>query len=153
MNDITVYTQSNSTYDPLAHVNLTFTCGIFTCEIGQTEFISFGAAAGLTARYPYCVSGILRGKRDGFETAQTFIQTETPGEYTLNLQAIREFSDYEVLKHDFDNPSSQFKLSEDEIASISSVMVKVGERMAEQAQGMKLSIKQWMLMRILLYMD
>ena len=119
VNEITVYTYTNTTDQAdLAHVNLTFACGIFTCNIGETEWLSFGAAAGLTRTFPYCVSGILRGKKESFEDAQMFIQTETPGAFSLYLKPVKEFPNYEVVKHDFDNPSIEKSLEQDEKVSI-----------------------------------
>ena len=119
VNDISIYTMENSTEQKdIAHVNLTFTCGIFTCSMGETDWISFGAAAGLTKPFPYCVNGILRGSKGGFENGQMFMRTETPGTYTLYLKPVKEFQDYEIVKHDFDNPSAESRLKENEKASI-----------------------------------
>lgn len=119
VNDITVYTMENSTdQKDIAHVNLTFICGIFACSIGETDWLSFGAAAGLTRAFPYCVNGILRGSKEGLENGQIFMQTEAPGTYTLYLKPVKEFRDYEIVKHDFDNPSAESRLKENEKASI-----------------------------------
>ena len=120
VNDITVFTQTDS-LDPIdiAKVNLTYTCGIFTCNIGQTDWISFGAAAGLTAQYPYCVNGILRASKQGFEDKEMFIQTETPSENTISLRPIKDFVNYEIIKHDFDFPPKTLSLNEEDIATIS----------------------------------
>jgi hypothetical protein len=119
VNEITVFTIANVTdqFD-VAHVNLTYTCGIFTCPIGESEWISFGAAAALTRQFPFCASGILRGNKGGFEQAEMFIGTETPASYTMFLRPVKEYTDYEVVKHDFDNPSAVRSLNEDEKASI-----------------------------------
>ena len=119
VNDISIYTRENSTgQKDIAHVNLTFICGIFACNMGETDWLSFGAAAGLTKAFPYCVNGILRGSREGFEEGQMFMQTETPGTYTLYLKPVKEFQDYEIVKHDFDAPSAESRLDVNEKASI-----------------------------------
>jgi len=119
VNDITIYTMENSTEQKdIAHANLTFTCGIFTCSMGETDWLSFGAAAGMTKAFPYCVNGILRGSKEGFEDGQRFMRTEAPGTYTLYLKPVKQFQDYEIVKHDFDNPSAESKLKGNEKASI-----------------------------------
>ncbi|MBI2208228.1 Tad domain-containing protein [Candidatus Woesearchaeota archaeon] len=119
VNDITIYTMENTTdQKDIAHVNLTFTCGMFTCNMGETDWLSYGAAAGLTKAFPYCVNGILRGSKEGFEDSQRFMRTEAPGTYTLYLKPVKQFQDYEIVKHDFDNPSIESKLKENEKASI-----------------------------------
>ncbi|MAE42673.1 hypothetical protein CMO93_02790 [Candidatus Woesearchaeota archaeon] len=118
-NEISIYTIANATDEiDVAHVNLTFTCGVFTCDIGETEWLSFGAAAGLTKRFPYCVNGILRGNKQGYEQAQMFIQTDIPGTHFMHLKPIREFTNYEVVKHDFDDPTYESPLEENEKAAI-----------------------------------
>jgi len=120
VNEVTILTLSNSTNEfDIADVNLSYSCGIYTCNIGKTDWISFGAAAGLTARFPFCSNGILRGNKDGFEEGLKFIQTETPGTYNLFMRPLKEIDDYEIVKHDFDNPSKTFRLGADERASIS----------------------------------
>ncbi|MBI2134534.1 hypothetical protein HYU09_00955 [Candidatus Woesearchaeota archaeon] len=119
VNDITVYTVENTTVQKdVAHVNLTFVCGVFSCNMGETDWLSFGAAAGLTKAFPYCVNGILRGSREGFEDGQMFMRTETPGTYILHLKPVKEFQYYDIVKHDFDNPIAESGLRENERISI-----------------------------------
>ena len=118
VNEMTIYTTTNTTdsYD-VADVNLTFTCGIFSCSIGKTEWQSFGAAAALVKSFPYCVNGILRGNKAGFEESEMFIRTEIPSTYTLYMTPIREFWNYEIVKHDFDT-GEESPLADDEHAQI-----------------------------------
>ena len=47
-----------------------------------------------------------------------FIQTEVPSAYTLHLRPVKEFSGYEIVKHDYENPSAEIKLKENEKASV-----------------------------------
>jgi hypothetical protein len=119
VNEISIYTLANNTDEiDVAHVDLTYTCGIYTCDIGETEWLSFGAAAGLTKKFPYCVNGILRGKKQGYQDSQMFIQTSIPGTHFLYLNPIKEFISYEVIKHDFDDPTFETSLTENEKAAI-----------------------------------
>ena len=115
-NELTIYTLSETTNEDIADVNLTLTCGRFTCNIGKSDWISFGAAAALTAQAPYCVNGILRGKKQGFEDTEMFIQADEDREYTLYMEPVKEL-DYYVVKHDFDNPFFEDRIK-DEQASI-----------------------------------
>jgi len=119
VNEQTIYTITNSTEESdLAKVNLTYTCGRFTCNLGKSEWLGFGAAAGLSTRFPYCVNGILRGEKEGYQDTMIFIQTETPGTHFMYLKPIKEFSRYTVVKHDFDNPAAEMRLGKNEKAAI-----------------------------------
>jgi len=119
VNEMTILTKSNSTNEEdVSEVDLTFTCGVYTCDIGKTGFISFGAAAGITTAFPFCAHGILRGNKQGFEESLMFIQTELPDTYFMYLKPVKEFDKYEVVKHDFDNPAAEIKLADDETAQI-----------------------------------
>lgn len=119
VNEITVFTLSNSTDEnDVSDVDLTYTCGVFTCDVGKTDWISFGAAAGLTTDFPFCTNGILRGNKEGFEQGQIFMRTDIPGTHSLHLTPAKEFAKYEIIKHDFDNPSEITSLKDNEKASI-----------------------------------
>lgn len=117
--EVTIYTVANATepYD-LNGVNLTLTCGAYTCPLGTSEYLSFGAASGIVKRMPYCVNAVLRGNKEGFDTAQIFIQTDAPRTYTLYLKPVKEFNNYRVVKHPFVDPASQENLKPSEKASI-----------------------------------
>ena len=47
-----------------------------------------------------------------------FIQTDIPGTHFMHLKPIREFTNYEVVKHDFDDPTYESPLEENEKAAI-----------------------------------
>jgi len=119
-NEVTIYTVSNTSNEQLdiTNVNLTLTCGPYACNLGKTEWLSFGAASGLIKEVPYCVNAILRGKKEGFLDAQMFIQADTPRAYTLNMKPVKEFGNYKVVKHQLSNPSVQSELAKNEKASI-----------------------------------
>ncbi len=119
-NEITIYTVSNTTNGlvDITDVDLTLTCGPYTCDLGKSDWLSLGATSGVSKKTPYCVAAILRGKKDGFLDGQTIIQTDRGRAYTLYMKPFKEFNDYEVVKHPYDNPSSQSALKEGERASI-----------------------------------
>lgn len=105
--EVTVFTVDNVTGEDIKDVDLSFTCGRYSCDIGVTDWLSFGAAAGLTEQYPYCVNGILRGERDGYLEAEQFIQTNSDGEsYILFLQPVKEFEILSVRKHPAGDPGT-----------------------------------------------
>jgi len=119
-NEITIYTVANTTemYD-ISRVNLTLTCGAYTCPLGESEYLSFGAAAGITKKMPYCVNAVLRGYKEDFETAQMFIQTGTPRTYALYLKPVKEFNNYDVVKHPFVDTAAQQNLKPSEKVTVS----------------------------------
>ncbi len=119
-NEVTIYTVANTTdpYD-LKDVELSLTCGSYTCPLGNSEYLSFGAAAGMTKKMPYCVNAILRGKKEGFSDSQVFIQTDSARVYSLYLKPVKEFNDYVVVKHPLVDPGAQENLKSTEQVSIS----------------------------------
>lgn len=117
--EITIFTVDNSTGDSIKDVNLTFSCGRFYCDLGKTEWLSLGAAAGMTKIMPYCVYGILRGAKEGYLDSQAFIQTVADGSsYVLFMNPVKEFDNYRVVKHLLSNPSIEEELVGNEKASI-----------------------------------
>ncbi len=117
--DITIFTVNNATGEDLKDVNLTFACGRFYCDLGKSEWLSLGAAAGISKTMPYCVYGVLKGAKEGFEDSQSFIQTDADGKsYLLFMNPIKEFNNYRVVKHLISNPSVEEELSGNEKASI-----------------------------------
>ncbi len=118
-NEVTIFTVDNSTGDDIKDVNLTFACGRFYCDMGKSEWLSFGAAAGLTRRFPYCVYGVIKGAKNGYDEAKSFIQTDVDGSsYVLMLNPVRELQNYKVVKHQLANPSIYQELGGNERASI-----------------------------------
>ncbi len=117
-NEITIFTADNATGDDIRGVNLTFVCGRFYCDIGQSNWLSLGAAAGLTKRLPYCVNGIIKGAKDGFLESKSFIQTDKDNSYVLMLNPIKEFRNYKVVMHSLSNPNTERELKPNEKASI-----------------------------------
>ncbi|HLD87271.1 MAG TPA: hypothetical protein VJB12_04360, partial [Candidatus Nanoarchaeia archaeon] len=118
--EITVLTVDNLTGESIKDVNLTFTCGRFRCDMGSTQWLSLGQAAGKTSLYPPCVNGILRASKPGYLTSEQFIQTQDDGaSYLVFLSPMKTVRDIKVVKHPLQNPSRQEILSASEIASIS----------------------------------
>ena len=102
-------------------VNITFTCGRFTCNIGKTESDwNSGGLPLLRTRFPSCVNGILRGSKEGYNDAEKFIQTEREESYNLIMQPVKTFTDYTVVKYTIigQGISGPQKLKDDEKAMI-----------------------------------
>lgn len=118
-NEIIIYTLDNSTGDAVRDANLTFVCGRFYCNMGKSDWLSFGAAAGITKRFPYCVNGIIKSTKDGYADGSSFIQTDADGRsYVLLLNPVKEFRNYKVVKHQLSNPDIVRELEPSEKASI-----------------------------------
>lgn len=118
-NEVTVMTMDNVTGDYINDVNLTFACGRFYCDLGKTEWLSLGAAAGVTKKMPYCVNAVIRGKKDGYADVQSFMQTDVNGRsYVLFMNPLKDFRNYRVLKHQLSAPALAEDLSPNEKASI-----------------------------------
>ncbi|HLC65593.1 MAG TPA: hypothetical protein VJI46_05735 [Candidatus Nanoarchaeia archaeon] len=97
-NEVTVYTQDVVTQEPVPNVNLTFVCGGFSCNMNKSEILGFGAAAGISKRFPYCVSGFIKGYATGYAFAQKNIQSSLKDKaYYLDLTPIKEL-DVEIVK-------------------------------------------------------
>lgn len=118
--DIIIYTISNTSafQADITGVNLTLTCGPYTCNLGKTDWLGYGAAAGINKQVPYCVNAILLGKKENYLDSQMFIQTDKSGSHTLYLKPVKKIQNYEVVKHSFENPSEKIPLSQDEKVSI-----------------------------------
>ena len=118
-NEITFYTVDNATGDDLTGVNLTFICGSYYCDIGETISLSYGAASGLTKRLPYCVNALMKARKDGYKDSKTFLQTDLDGKtYVLFMNPEKEISNYKVVKHPLSSPQSFSELEPGEIATI-----------------------------------
>ena len=76
--EATVLTVDNATGDPVKGVNLTFVCGRYSCDMGQTEWFGFGAAAGIVERFPRCVNGVLKAKAGGYLGSSQFHDAGVP---------------------------------------------------------------------------
>ncbi len=124
VHDINVYTFDNVSvhgvedYIEIADVDLSYTCLKYTCPLGKTEWTDGGAVSSLTAKFPYCVLGILRGKKEGYKDAHLFMSSETPRDVRLYLTPIKEVKRYSVVKHPDLNPLLEQPLSEGESATI-----------------------------------
>jgi hypothetical protein len=100
-------------------VNITFTCLKYTCELGQTDYEQGGALAVLETNFPYCANGILRGYKDGYQTAEQFITTTPNAEFDLYLSPVKNIYNYDVVKHSLNNVNSYSPLDSEETAFIS----------------------------------
>ncbi|MBW2993186.1 hypothetical protein KY317_01270, partial [Candidatus Woesearchaeota archaeon] len=103
----------NGDHEPIAGVDISFTCLRYTCsDIGTTEFRYGGAEAVLNAEIPYCSWGILRGEKEGYETGETFLSTETSGKTSVYLVPLTRITDYEVVKHKAEFTGNEWVVSE-----------------------------------------
>ena len=118
-NEITIFTVNNATGNDLTDVNLTFVCGRFYCDMGASNWLSLGAASGITKRFPFCNNGIIKGAKQGFAETKSFIQTNVDGRsYVLAMNPVKEFTNYKVITHLLSNPSSVQDIGPNEKASI-----------------------------------
>lgn len=118
-NEITIFTVNNATGEDIRGVNLTFACGRHDCYMGQSDWLSLGAAAGISKKFPYCTNGVIKGSTEGFAESKSFIQTNVDGKsYVLVLNPIKEFRNYKVVKHLLSEPGTAQELNSNEKASI-----------------------------------
>jgi hypothetical protein len=124
VNDVTVYTYSNISlnniedHNEIAGVDLTYTCLKYACPLGKTEWTDGGAVGSLTAKFPYCVLGILKGTKQGYKDAHVFTSSDRPATTSLYLTPIKDIESYTVVKHSTLNPLLEQPLSEQESATI-----------------------------------
>ncbi len=117
-NEITVLTTNNVTGDYINDVNLTFVCGRFYCDMGKTDWLSLGAAAGITKKMPYCVNAVLKANKNGYADSQSFMQTDVDGRsYVLFMNPLKEFN-YKIVKHQLSSTAKAEDLTGNEKASI-----------------------------------
>ena len=92
--------------EPLGEVNITFTCLRHGCDYGQTEFnfAEAGYEAGRIFDFPYCVGGILRGKKGGYKESWTRVVTENGATAELDLVPLLKLplEKITVVKHELD---------------------------------------------------
>lgn len=104
-NVIHVTAWDNVTDEPISDVNLTFKCGIYSCGMGATEWINFGAAAGVSMNLPYCVYGIIEGRAEDYEDSRIVVHTGKDGVYEMYMIPIKNIYDFEVVKHKYTDGS------------------------------------------------
>ncbi len=93
-----------SNREPLDDVNLAFSCIKNQCDAGRSEFdfANRGYQAGQELNLPYCVGGIVRGKKEGYKEGVVRVVT-TPGEEVeVNLIPLKQFplNRIKVIKHE-----------------------------------------------------
>ncbi len=77
-NEITIYAMDKFTKNQIRNVNLSMTCGRYTCSIGTTRSYWDEDPSGipkLKTKVPYCSNAVLRGTREDYDDGETFIQT------------------------------------------------------------------------------
>ena len=116
-NEMAIYTLDNSTGEDITGVNLTFVCGRFYCDMGKSDWLSFGAAAGIIKRFPYCINGVIKGTKEGYVDSNSFVQTDAERTYALMLNPVKEFKNYKIVKQSLSSNIVQ-ELDKNEKASI-----------------------------------
>ena len=98
--------------------NLTFICGPFECDIGNSVILDGGAASGFRGKLPYCVNAIVKAEKEDYLNAETFIQTEKEGSlYSLFMMPAKTIRNIKIVKHPAENPSLENELeSQDNVA-------------------------------------
>jgi len=90
--------------DVLEGVDVEFTCLKYSCPLGKTEydFGGRGHVSGLQMNVPYCVGGIVRGKKDGYRDGWQRIVTEPGMDAEINLIPIQKITaeNVRILKHE-----------------------------------------------------
>ncbi|MBN2567291.1 hypothetical protein JXB02_04365 [Candidatus Woesearchaeota archaeon] len=114
---VTIYTVNNETREDVVGVNITYTCLRYACEMGETEWLSYGAAAGMSKQFPLCINGLLRATKEGFMDYETFLSTDFDRSLTIPLTPLKAL-DYDVIKMDRDNPTFPRTVSGEESALI-----------------------------------
>ena len=116
--------------EPLGDVNVSFTCLKHGCDLGETEFdfSNTGYEAGNIFDFPYCVGGILRGKKEGYKESWTRVTTKNGKTAELELVPLLEIplERIKVIKHELVGTelSEGIELSNEELASLTITYLK-----------------------------
>jgi hypothetical protein len=124
---------------PLSHVNISFTCLKYTCEMGTSGYGAgrVKAEASLTQVFPYCPNGIMRATKAGYKPDETFVTTFPDRQVTMHLTPIKTIADYTVVKHVLGENgvvTAARPLDEDESAFIS-ITYKEGDVPSHETWG------------------
>lgn len=139
VNDITVNTYDNVTGSDLPskaidEVDISFTCLKYTCDLGQSEWE--GNSASLSTKAPYCVNGIIRARKQGYQTAEVFVSTNEARTVDMYLVPLVSIDNFKVLKHPLKNLDVEESLSSGERAMI---IVKNNEKSSYAGYPLKLN--------------
>ena len=93
-------------------VNITYTCIRLKCPVGQSEWQFRGAVSYVSQEVPYCVNGVLRGEKPGYEPVEMFVTTDTEKSVNLYLNPIIE-KNVTVVKHYEYTPFESKELDEE----------------------------------------
>ncbi|MFH1828579.1 MAG: hypothetical protein ABH824_04935 [Nanoarchaeota archaeon] len=123
--------------EPLENVNLIFTCLKYLCEKGKTEydFAGMGNVAAYKTNFPYCVGGIMRGKKEGYKDGWQRVVTSPEKEVELDMTPLFYFpaNKIKVMKHELtdEGVNNGIMLSKDDIAFIKITYMKNNETFHE----------------------
>lgn len=96
-------------------VDISFTCVNMRCPVGESEWQFRGAVSYVSKEVPYCVNGVLRGEKEGYEEAEMFVTTDKEKSVDLYLRPTIEIP-ISVVKHYEMSPSVQEEFEEGDSA-------------------------------------
>jgi hypothetical protein len=136
--------------EPLDDVDITYTCLKYRCDIGQSDFnfAKSGYQSGIDINFPYCVGGIVRGKKEGYKEDWIRVTTYPGEEVELKLVPLFKFpvEKIKVVKHDFRGKEQAVgaaqKLGNDETALIKMTFYKDGKAFHEVQQVVSSNFEQ-----------
>jgi hypothetical protein len=99
-------------------VNISYTCIRLRCDMGQSKLV-FGNIAWLQADFPYCINGVLRGEKEGYDDSYIFVSTDQEKTVDLYLTPVVK-KGIRVVKHYLigDRIEEAEPLEEDEMAIV-----------------------------------
>ncbi len=129
--------------EPLDHVNTSFTCLRYRCDLGQTiyDFSGRGDIAGYRKFFPYCIGGILRAQKGGYREEWLRVVTREEAEVELNLVPLFSFPAEKIkfFKHEWSNDGKVGPvqpLSQNDVVSLKITYIKLNQTEPFQESSM-----------------
>jgi len=103
---LTVHTYENISrgsyedYIELPGVDLKFTCIKMVCPMGESEIQFRGADVFTIEEVPYCIEGVLKAEKEGYEPSQIFVSTTKDKETSIYLTPVT-IKEVSVVMHNF----------------------------------------------------
>jgi len=98
-------------------VDISFTCVNMRCPVGESEWQFRGAVSYVSKEVPYCVNGVLRGEKEGYEEVEMFVTTDKEKSVDLYLRPTVEIP-ISIIKHYEMSPSVEEEFEEEDSAYI-----------------------------------
>jgi len=75
---------------PLTGVNISYRCGAFECDIGQTKY-NIVALPSLKTKFPTCLNGRVIASKEGYQDAEVVVSVdETTDMNSVNVEMVRK---------------------------------------------------------------